>query len=1779
MKEKEIYTSVITSSSYSSTYSTLYNKTGGIYANIYSSDFKSEMLNLADSIIEATARKMELKLSEPRLLYNLTVCYLANDNTSRSEDYKSSLKRMLNEYANDIAETSDGHVLINKVCLFSTDDRLNFFDTDNFASMADIQIQTREKDDGKWWNNVTIHTNAHPSGFYFSDEIPSSVSIQKFTNLKDESRYANRNGFRRIQMSGSGVSNYKTDTFTNDPFTYAETLTHESGHYVFGLFDEYLDKDGSEWGVQYTKPYSEYGLMDHQNDDIEMSKAGIDYSYFGASIPNNQDNRHTNQSYQNHGSCEDTLATLIEKGTGLFGQYLENTGNYVATYSKVNTSSDRRASYSYAGLSESDYVPLPGSGGGIRAMSSARTLSTSSVSPEYFDDYEKSETLIGNCAFSASGSSVVMTVIPVSGKTYSVYTLSSDSTKYTKIESVKSGSNLLFTVPMNPDNIVEVRLVEDDTSYNTFYFDSSDTTDTGYIYASADNCVQAYASNNTSTMYVIIADNTARTNGSYVSVNQSTYIMNNNSAAITGGEIYSVAHRLADIDYSTLSWFVYKNGTWTKLATDYSEEENLNIGARADTVGEGLYVLMAKNSSTGTAKALTDLTYKTSPDTDGQVTVSFKDANTNTKYYNIYYSSKNFTSATEDGVLCKTYNASDGTSLLLNLYNKESKFYIAVEAVMENGSKTALQKLTVETAAADSDGDGIPDWYCNKYLLWPADGTEKDIANSDDDADGLTNLEEYIGGSDPKNLNDPVYTANIPVEGIKVSLSSYKMLINKTKTITATISPNNASDKSIVWVSDDEGIATVTAKGASCVIKAVGTGTTVINAVTEDGGYAATCTVTVYCNHSYSTSWTVDTPATTSSSGSKSHHCTICGDKKDITIIPRINSCELSSYSYFCDGKAKTPAVTVKDYNGNKLTVNKDYKLTYSSSTRAAAGSYNVLITFMGDYSGTRTLYYSIYSTVKNLRKTESDLSMVSLTWDALTGASGYKVYRKLSSDTSYKQIATVKTTAFTDKSVSVNKEYYYVVRPYNSYAVGTDSYSVYFSTIIGVPSIYVYVSDTGTLEIDTYKSSNSSGYELFRATSETGKYSLIKSSSYSTYYDTSLTVGKTYYYKARSVALVNGKKYYSNYSTVKYATAGISTPSYPKVSVSGETSLRLSWEAMPGVTGYYIYRSESSYGSYNYIGTTTGTAYTDKNLTTGKYYYYKISAYTTVSGNKIFSSMSSYSSAAPSFTYPYNVSVTNSSLTTHTVSWAKPTGAKGVELSVSVGNSSSYNVVGEFTSSSYTNKNVDYSLTYYYKLRSYRIVSGEKQYSGYTTISYRSLLPQVTGLKATNLSASSIRLSWNKVSNATIYYVYRSSSLNGSYYMVGSTESTKYDITDLTLDTRHFYKVEARRSVNGITNYGIVSKPVSKVVLIPATAITSIKNVSSTSMKIAWKKVDGATSYSLYRSTSKSSGYSLVKSGITSTSYTDTKLTYGKTYYYKLKTVYTVSGIANVSDLSSYVSKKVVLVPPSLTAAANSLTSIKLTWTKDTGVTGYEIYRSASSGGKYTRIKVITKASTYTYTDTSLTAGKTYYYKIRTYKTVNKKNVYSSLSGAAYAKASPPAVTGIKASGITTSSVKLSWNAASGAKYYKIEQYNSSTKKWAAIKTVSSTSYTVTKLTAGTIYYFRITAIDSTKKISGKASSTFKTSTLTAAPTIKLASTKSKTATVSWNSVKGAKSYIVYQSSDGKTWTKAATTAKTSYTITNLTGGKRIYVKVRAGNAYKLYSAYSATKYVTVMK
>ncbi|MBP0982581.1 MAG: leucine-rich repeat protein [Oscillospiraceae bacterium] len=192
------------------------------------------------------------------------------------------------------------------------------------------------------------------------------------------------------------------------------------------------------------------------------------------------------------------------------------------------------------------------------------------------------------------------------------------------------------------------------------------------------------------------------------------------------------------------------------------------------------------------------------------------------------------------------------------------------------------------------------------------------------------------------------------------------------------------------------------------------------------------------------------------------------------------------------------------------------------------------------------------------------------------------------------------------------------------------------------------------------------------------------------------------------------------------------------------------------------------------------------------------------------------------------------------------------------------------------------------------------------------------------------------------------------------------------------------------VTNITGISKSIDITVIPDAPTSVKATAKTTTSAVISWKGAANVTGYNIYRSTTKTGTYKKVGS-TTSTTYTDKGLTKGKTYYYKVASYVNSQGKQVLSSYSSVVSIKACApAPATITAKKVKAGSAKITWGKSTGATGYEVYMATSSSGKYTKIATITKASTLSYTKSGLTSGKTYYFKVRTYTTVDGKKIYS---------------------------------------------------------------------------------------------------------------------------------------------------------------------------------------------
>lgn len=143
--------------------------------------------------------------------------------------------------------------------------------------------------------------------------------------------------------------------------------------------------------------------------------------------------------------------------------------------------------------------------------------------------------------------------------------------------------------------------------------------------------------------------------------------------------------------------------------------------------------------------------------------------------------------------------------------------------------------------------------------------------------------------------------------------------------------------------------------------------------------------------------------------------------------------------------------------------------------------------------------------------------------------------------------------------------------------------------------------------------SSGATSYAVKRSMTNGGPYTQIATPSGTTYTDTGLTNGTTYYYV---VAAVNsaGSSANSNQASATPAAAQ-SVPPVPTglQATAGNAQVSLSWSASSGASSYNVKRATTSGGPYTTVNSPTTTGYTDTGLTNGTTYYYVVSAVNSV--------------------------------------------------------------------------------------------------------------------------------------------------------------------------------------------------------------------------------------------------------------------------------------------------------------------------------------------------------------------------------------------------------------------------------------------------------------------------------------------------------------------------------------------------------------------------------------
>ncbi len=282
-------------------------------------------------------------------------------------------------------------------------------------------------------------------------------------------------------------------------------------------------------------------------------------------------------------------------------------------------------------------------------------------------------------------------------------------------------------------------------------------------------------------------------------------------------------------------------------------------------------------------------------------------------------------------------------------------------------------------------------------------------------------------------------------------------------------------------------------------------------------------------------------------------------------------------------------------------------------------------------------------------------------------------------------------------------------------------------------------------------------------------------------------------------------------YAVWKVNTVGV--PSGVKAAVASATSVTVSWNAVTGASGYEVYRATSSNGTYSKLGEVTTTSRKCPGLKTGTAYYFKVRAFIELNGKKTYSQYSSVVSATPKLSAPASLRVTARTTTSVTIAWNAVTGAEGYEVYRATSANGTYSKLGEVTTTSRKCPGLTSGKKYFFKVRAYVVVDGAKKYSAYSSVVDAVTRIATPTVKIASSTSTSVTLSWNKITGATGYEVYRSTSANGTYSLCGSVTTTSRKCPGLSTGKTYYFKVRAYVEIGGVKYYGDYSSAISKTV------------------------------------------------------------------------------------------------------------------------------------------------------------------------------------------------------------------------------------------------------------------------------------------------------------------------------------------------------------------------------
>lgn len=458
-----------------------------------------------------------------------------------------------------------------------------------------------------------------------------------------------------------------------------------------------------------------------------------------------------------------------------------------------------------------------------------------------------------------------------------------------------------------------------------------------------------------------------------------------------------------------------------------------------------------------------------------------------------------------------------------------------------------------------------------------------------------------------------------------------------------------------------------------------------------------------------------------------------------------------------------------------------------------------------------------------------------------------------------------------------------------------------------------------------------------------------------------------------------------------------------------------------------------------------------------------------------------------------------------------------------SLGNGGS-NLKGPLPNGNNTNISVKlnglmHSTDYVWKVKSICVGGGASDFSS-PNIAFTTdpICKEPKNLDVSNLGTNKVTLQWNPGGGDVGLYVvkYKLATANNWITKYAVNDSTK--LTNLLPGTTYVFKVQAKCSAPDTSAFSPIFSftTLTPCNFNPPTNLTSTL-ITSTTAKVSWSAVNGASSYELWYKPNSSSTW-IKELNITTTFKNLSGLLPGTTYRWRVKNNCQTDQSEFTDTLTNFKTRDECVIPNNITGVSNAIGAATISWTMTNVGINYKVRYRLAGTSDWTTTTISGNAMDINF----LTPGATYEYQVQTICLSPDTSLWSTMAN--FVVKTPCTLvplTGLIANNITQNSAKLEWTSISQATQYQVN-VRKETDNLFLIYYVNTNGYQAFNLESETKYFWKVKPICPSGESDFSNQSSFTTIGCRLPTGISAYSNVIGGASITWDQVPGAVSYNV---------------------------------------------------------